>query len=158
MRNILQAAIFFMILCVASFGYATEPLSDRLIVGDRTGVLLPSKCCWVELPETERLRDIRRAESCSAIGGPVGQYKYEAGRLWLTELYRCGGPIPLAEVYPELKNPAVAVWLNGTYHAKLDWLCRNSEKGYIYRTELTLIVERGAVTSVNEENFDQSAC
>jgi hypothetical protein len=133
---------------------------DRLTVGDRTGILLPASCCWIALPASSRLRALRIAEArgCSAIGGPVGRFAYEGGKLWLTGLERCGGLMPLQEVYPELGERAVADWLSGTFHAKLDWLCSTGDRGSIFGSELTLTVEYGVVIDLVEKKFDKSSC
>jgi hypothetical protein len=153
-----RAALLLALLLSSQLSSATEPLHDHLVFGNRSGVIFPPKCCWVDLPKTERLQAMRKAERCSAIGGPVGQFKYEAGQLWLTGLYRCGGPVPLKDVYPDFDNPALAVWLSGTFHARLDWLCRDKQGRFVYGTELTLTVERGTVTAVSEANYDKSSC
>lgn len=137
---------------------ATEPLVDQVSVGERTGVIWPKKCCWVGLPSSDKLREVAIAERCSAIGGPVGVFRLDHGKLFLTALYRCGGPFPVQEIYPQYKSPQLADWVSGLYSAKLDWLCRDSASRPIYRTELELEIKDGIVTILKERTNDSSAC
>jgi len=143
----------------ASNAFSTQPLIDDFIYGDREGIIFPTECCWMDLPKSQKLLELRiEGQNCSAMGGPVGKFKYANGRLWLTGLRRCGGSIELNSVFPELSNPALAVWLNGNFYAKLDWLCRNEQNLYVYKTELTLEVEKGVVISLIEKHYDKSTC
>ena len=155
LRNILAALLIFSNSSV----FATEPLSDEFIYDGREGVIFSIKYYGMALPKSEKLRKLKiEGLDCSAMGGPVGKFKYINGKLWLTGLYRCEGDIELNSVYPELPNPAPATWISGNYKARLDWLCENNRGYYIYKTELQLVIDKGIVTSVVEKNFDKSAC
>lgn len=143
----------------ASHAFSTQPLVDDFMYGDRKGSIFPTECCWMDLPESEQLRGLKQeGQACSAMGGPVGKFKYENGSLWLTGLRSCGGSHALNSVFPELSNPALAVWLNGSFQARLDWLCRTKHNQYVYKTELKLEVEKGVVVSMIEKHYDKSTC
>lgn len=153
---LLAAASVFAVPMTA---LATEPLHDRLTIGSDTGVIFPDKCCWIDLPESERLSEARRVEmGCTAIGGPVGEYRLEGDRLWLLGLRTCGGKLPLQSIYPELPDPAPADWVNGKVHARLGWLCRGADGMFVFRRDLTLQIERGWVVSTEEKTFSKKDC
>ena len=153
---LLAAASLFAVPMTA---LATEPLHDRLTVGSETGVIFPDPCCWIDLPESERLREARRQErGCTAIGGPVGEYRLEGDRLWLVGLRTCGGTPPLQSIYPDLPDPAPADLVNGKVRARLGWLCRGEDGIFVYRRDLTLQIERGRVVSTEEETFNETGC
>lgn len=151
-------AIGFACAICAAPARATEPLHDELTFGERSGYIFPAQCCWLALPESEALTAMRRAERCSAIGGPVGRYRYADDKIWLVGLRRCGGPVPLNDVFPELETPAHAVWLSGEFRAKLDWLCRAKDNSSVFAVELALRIERGNVVSTKTQRHDRSAC
>jgi hypothetical protein len=156
MRRIL---FFVLYLLFAAPGSATQPLLNQYTDGVRTGHIFPSGCCWVEIPSNERIKEIRRREiGCSAVGGPVGIFKLEAGKLWLTGLFKCSGEIPMQEVYPDMKSPAFAEWLTGSFRTRLDFQCvvRGGQEVYAVTQELT--VDKGVVQSVKETRNDTSAC
>jgi hypothetical protein len=153
-----QFVVVILLLALASSALATEPLLDQLTIRDQRGPIFPEKCCWLGLPESKQLRSARLAERCSAIGGPVGQYKLERNRLWLVGLYACRGGIPLKAIYPALPNPALAEWLSGKFFAMVDWLCRSQSGVPVYRKELQLTVKRGIVVSSKEKLNDDGAC
>lgn len=145
---------------MAPGAWATEPLHDQLVYDGSKGYIFPAKkCCWLGLPASEVLTAMRREENCSAIGGPVGVYRYQNDKLWLVGLYKCSGTVPLEKVFPNLKSPAVAEWLSGDYSARLDWICVG-ENGFsgIFARELSLKVEKGAVVSMSEQRYDKSRC
>jgi hypothetical protein len=156
--SIRQAFIGLFCMAAAIPGFATEPLHDQYIVGALEGNIFPSKCCWMELPQSKRLTDMRMEEPCSAIGGPVGMFKLDGGRLWLTGLYKCSGRVDLHDIYPNLKSPALADWLSGTFSARLGFLCRDKNAQSVYSVEQVLIVEKGVVESLTETRNDISAC
>ena len=158
MRSFCTLAIVAAISVLGTCAWATEPLHDGLVYGDKTGPIFPTECCWLKLPDSPALTAMRRDENCSAIGGPVGEYRYQDGKLWLIELRRCGGTVPIREVFPDLPSPAVAVWLTGDYIAKLNWLCRDKENRGVYELELHLHVAQGNVVSVSEQRRDRSDC
>lgn len=156
--RLLRFLILLLTISASPLSTATEPLVDQFSFGERTGVIWPKKCCWVGLPSSEKLREVAISESCSAIGGPVGVFRLDHGRLLLTALYRCGGSFPTQDIYPELKSPLIADWVSGLHSARLDWLCRDSSSRSIYRTELELEIKEGVVTVLNERNNDNDAC
>ncbi|MGO4476338.1 hypothetical protein AB4Z32_08770 [Massilia sp. 2TAF26] len=152
--------ILFLVLALmaAGPGSATEPLIDQYADGARSGRIFPSSCCWVELPDNERIWKIRRKEfGCSAIGGPVGRFRLEDGKLWMTGLMKCSGDIPLQEIYPDMKSPAFAEWLSGTFKTVLDYRCHAGSQS-IYAVSQELVVEKGVVRSLKETANDLSAC
>jgi hypothetical protein len=60
---------------------ATEPLHDQLTVDNDIGQIFPEKCCWLALAESELFLSARRAASCTAIGGPVGQHRLSEDKI-----------------------------------------------------------------------------
>ena len=100
----------------------------------------------------------RRAENCSAIGGPVGRFRLAEGKVWLDGLYRCRGDIPLEEIYPEFDKPALATWLNGVFYAKNDSMCFVAGFGYVYRSTFRFVIENGVVTSLQRQENDEEMC
>jgi hypothetical protein len=147
-------------MMIAIPGSATQPLLDQYADGARTGHIFPSNCCYVELPSNERIQAMRRNEitRCSAFGGPVGMFKREAGQLWLTSLYKCGGELALQEMYPGIETPALAKWLTGTFRTRLDFACYDEGVQPVYAVTQTLIVEKGVIKSVTETQSDLAAC
>jgi len=156
--QLLRFLILLLAISASPICAATEPLVDQFSVGERTGVIWPKKCCWVGLPSSEKLRELAIAERCSAIGGPVGVFRLDHGKLLLAALYRCGGPFPIQDIYPEFKSPHLADWVSGLHSARLDWLCRDAANRPIYRTELELEIKEGVVTVLSERTNDSSTC
>ena len=160
-QNLSFARTICALICATSLAsHATEPLHDRYQADGSSGYIYPVECCWKKLPPSERLREIKRAEltGCSAIGGPVGKFENRSGTLWLTGLYRCRGDMELTEVYPELKGPVKADWLNGSFRAQLKFLCYGEDGRRISAIHQELEVEQGVVTSLREKRHDESAC
>ena len=153
-----QIAVLLALTLLPPCASATEPLHDQLTIDSQRGHIFPEKCCWVELPESELLRSARLSERCSAIGGPVGQFKLADNKIWLTGLYRCGGELPLKSVFPNLSDTALADWLTGKFIARVDYLCRNQTGAPVYRREINLVIERGVVQSRIEVANDDSSC
>jgi hypothetical protein len=154
-----ESVLFVLCLMAAAPVMATEPMTDYFSDGARSGRIFPSACCHVELPDNERIWEIRRRDfhTCSAVGGPVGVFRMEAGKLWLTGLAKCSGEFPLKDMYPGLESPALAAWLTGTFKTVLDPRCHaNGQTRYAVTQEL--IVEKGIVTSVRETPNDLTAC
>jgi hypothetical protein len=152
---------FILLLCmvIAMPGFATEPLLDQYVAGGLTGHIFPSECCWMKLPQSKRLTEMKKAEwGCSAIGGPVGTFKLDAEKLWLTGLLKCSGLVDLHEVYPELESPTLADWLSGTFSAQLGFLCHDKNGQPVYSVKQVLTVEQGVVRSLAETRDDISAC
>lgn len=153
-----RVAFFSLTLGFAALCPATEPLTDVLIVGNDSGPFWPEKCCWIDLPKTERLVEARRAEECSALGGPVGRFQLEDNKIWLVGLRRCRGDVPLHDIYPELDNPSQATWLNGVLFAKIAPMCITQHGERLYRTTLRLEVKKGVVTHLQREEHAEAAC
>lgn len=154
--------IVFVVLSLiaAAPSSATRPLFDQYTDGVHTGNIFPSKGSYVELPHNERIWEMRRREmqNCSAVGGPVGMFKLEAGKLWLTGLAKCGGELALQEIYPDIAIPTVAKWLTGTFKTILDFQCYDAGVQPVYAVSQELIVKKGAVQSVTETRHDITAC
>jgi len=154
-------SFFCLIFLINHNAFATEPLHDQLTYQGHTGNIFPSECCWLNKPRSTELDKIERdnieKRSCSAIGGPVSKLKLEKNKLYLTSLYQCGGDLPLSEVYPKFKQPPLAIWLTGTYHSNLNFLCHKGHK-LIYEFNHTFIVKEGIVTSKSTVKNDKSTC
>lgn len=153
--------LLFLVACLmaTTLASATQPLFDQYTDGARTGHIFPSNCCWVELPANDKIWEVRRKESgCSAIGGPVGEFKLEDGKLWLTGLMKCSGKIALQTIYPEMTAPVLAEWLTGTFKTRLDYRCYTQKTQELYAATQELVVERGVVVSLKETQQDVSAC
>lgn len=148
--------LFLMTFCLPAM--ATRPLMDQIVVGDERGEIFPDKCCWVELPATQLLVEAKLAERCSAIGGPVGKFALIDNKLWLEGLFRCGGDIPLKQIYPDSSGPVPARWLNGKHVLKLTHLCLALDGAQVYRRVLEINVVRGDVTVIKETLVDTTAC
>lgn len=134
---------------VAARAGATEPLQDSIEIGGEAAVFLAPKCCWIPMPRSEQLRQARGAERCSAIGGPVGAFRLEGDAVLLVGFRRCSGDVPLAEIYPDLPDPAPADWLDGVFSALLMQPCRGGgADAEPKRIQLTL--EAGRVTRREE--------
>ena len=151
---------FLFSIAIAAPSLATEPLHDQFRTGDQTGWIFPSGCCWVKLPPSELLDEMKRKEmaGCSAIGGPVGKFELVDGKLWLTGLMKCSGDVRLHRVYPELDSPAFANWLSGTFKTRVDFLCYDKTVRPIYGLEQVLTVEQGVVTAITETKIDPATC
>lgn len=146
-------------LIVARPAAATEPLSDRVWYQSRAGTIHYPGKGPLALPPSDRLRTMTLAESCSAVGGPRGVYKYMKGRLWLVGLHRCSGAMGLREVYPGMLTPPVATWVSGVVLARLGRpLCNSPEGRPVAETEVTMRVANGLVESLVEKPGNTSAC
>lgn len=150
--------LFGLLLLSAQSVIATEPLVDQLTAEGYDGIIFPEKCCWLEKPKSKKLKKLARESSCSAIGGPISNIKLEDDRLFLTGLYKCGADILLSEVYPKFGQQQLATWLNGTYYAKLNYLCLDKSYTNVYEFEHTLIVKKGIVVSKETIVNDKSTC
>lgn len=157
----LRLRILFGALSVLAIGHAhaTQPLFDQYTDGQRSGYIFPAECCYLELPDDRRIRDLRRQQmgSCSAPGGPTGVFRREGGKLWLTGLAECRGPVPLKALYAHLEGPVVAEWLSGTFTVRLDQ-CYSEGLQLKYAVTQTLMIEKGVVKSVAETQNDVSDC
>ena len=114
----------------------------------------------VDMPPSERLRAAKRAEACSAIGGPVGRFQLWEGHVWLIGLRRCGADVPLEDIYPEMTGPALATWLTGRFRVMFD---RTSCLGDgwvkpVYRTIEHLVIDQGRVVDTQTETADLAGC
>ena len=151
-------ALGLPLLLASAIAGATLPLFDKVVIDGKSGNIFPEKCCWMPLPKTEKLIQARRAENCSAIGGPVGVFEVADGKLWLTGLSKCAGPLPLKNIYPELRSPAPATWLSGRFTAYTDYQCTSSSSEPVFRTKTVLVVDAGSVASATSEQIDASQC
>ncbi len=157
-----RISFFCLILLTTQNIFATQPLYDQLTYQGYTGYIFPSECCWLKKPRSKKLDKIQKdnieKRSCSAIGGPVSKLKLENNKLYLTSLYQCGGDLPLSDVYPKLKQPALATWLTGTYKVKLNEICLTKGYNSVYEFHHTLIVKEGILTSISTTKNDKSTC
>ena len=158
------AVLGLLALQVGTAAQATEPLRDLLEIGGETvAVEAPPPgrrgTGWLDLPPSDLLRDIARAERCSALGGPRGVYRVDGGRLWLMRLRRCGGDIPLHEVFGGSGEPVMATWISAELVAQRGpVLCSRSQGGDLRQTTLRWRVEEGVVRSATEaDNRDSPA-
>ena len=151
MKTILQAAVLSLFAGTPALCLATEPLFSLVRIGEHHGAIYPEECCWMDLPRTQKLRELALAQRCSAIGGPVGQFEITDGKVWLTALRTCGGEIPLNEVYPEMSGPVVATWLDGRFGAKLVFQCTINSYQRVYKHSAKIVVEKGIVTELQLE-------
>lgn len=130
--------------------WATAPLFDLVEIDGLSGRLHDRTRGWVDLPESERLHAMARAESCSALGGPRGKYKVANGSLWLHGLYRCGGDVEVASVYPDMSLPVVATWVTGELIAEVGKVVCTSKLGPpIFERMATISVRAGKVTAIS---------
>jgi len=157
----LTQRLLLAMLCLIAAGaaHATPALFDRYTDGEQTGQIFAEKCCYLDLPEDRRMRELRRQRlgSCSAAGAPVGVFRREQGKLWLTALAECGGEIPLETHYQGLQGPVVATWLSGTFKAYVGH-CYTTAAQHKYAVTQVLVIEQGVVKSVNEIHNDISDC
>lgn len=137
---------------------ATEPLRNPFRVGAHEGFIYPARCCWVDLPESPKLKALMHAQQCTAGGGPVGRFEVTDGRIWLTGLRTCSGDIPLRDVYPEMRAPVVATWLEGSFGGSLDYQCSANAFKNIYRYAVRITVSKGVVTHLQMKSTGAHAC
>lgn len=143
----------------APAAWATEPLHDRIWYHSRAGIVYQPGAGAIALPPSARLRELAIAESCSAVGGPRGVYKYMSGKIWLVGLHRCRGAISLHQVYPAMLTPPVAHWINGVLVAKVgNILCTSASGALVFENEVTFTVDQGSVTSVVEKTHGAQSC
>jgi hypothetical protein len=154
----MNCPIFLRSLAISLFfssttAFATTPLFDKIEIEGKQGDIQQIGIGWLNLPDSEKLREIMRAERCSAIGGPRGEYKIENGKLWLYSLYRCSGKISLSEVYPEQSEPMLATWVNGDLFAQVGKPVCMSSKGwfFIYENEISMRIETGNLKSIQSK-------
>ena len=144
---------------------ATEPLRDLLEIGGDTVAVdtQPSPggrgAAGLALPPSDLLRDMARAERCTALGGPRGVYRIDGGRLWLMRLRRCGGDVALHEVFGGSGEPVMATWVSAELVAQRGpVLCRRARGDDLRQTTLRWRVEEGVVRSATEaDNRDSPA-
>jgi hypothetical protein len=138
-------------VATALFAHATPPLRDRIHIDGRDGQFEQDGEFWVDKPRNERLRELGRAQQCSAIGGPVGRYRLEGDRVELVDLYTCGGPVPLNGIYPEFDGPTPATWLTGTFFAKFGY-CNDTDGGWgEFQVVKKLTLAEGVVVRMEEQ-------
>lgn len=147
-------------LLAATTAHATEPLRDLVVIDGRNATLAPPECCWVKMPESAKLRAMRKAEmlsGCTAIGGPVGTFELRDRQLLLRNLRTCSGDIPLRDVFPNLPAPAPATWLTGTFNAHLGYVCMKDGLA-VPEKEIVMSVVAGKVVNSTETEHDKTAC
>jgi hypothetical protein len=155
MRTLIAGSL----LLAGGAALATEPLPDRIWYQSRPGSLYQQGKGALPLPPSARLQALAMAQSCSALGGPRGVYRYGSGKLWLVGLHGCSGGINLVDVYPAMSTPPVAHWINGILHARLGGnLCAAKGGPPIFEHDVTLRVENGEVTAITEKLGDPNAC
>jgi hypothetical protein len=138
---------------------ATEPLPDRIWYQSRAGIVFQPGKGAIALPASDTLRAMMLAESCSAMGGPRGVYRYMSGKVWLVGLHRCGGSLGLRDVYPAMLTPPVADWINGVLVARLGKLLCTSAAGVpVPEIEVRFVVENGIVNALEEKTGDLQSC
>lgn len=147
------------LLIVASAATATQVLQDRIWYQSRAGTLHYPRNEPIALPPSERLHAMAMADSCPAIGGPRGVYRYMNGKLWLVGLSRCGSTIGLRDAYPTMLTPPVATWVSGVVVARLGRkMCTGPDGSPVLETEVVLKVDKGIVESRVEKAGAHSAC
>lgn len=146
--RVLGSALLLILWSSASL--ATEPLFDRIEIEGQSGRLHDNARGWLDLPESEQLLSMARAENCTAIGGPRGKFKVADRTLFLYGLYRCSGDVALSVVYPKVSQPVVATWVTGKLTAEVGKVvCRSNAGAPVFERIATLSVEAGKVTSVS---------
>jgi len=149
-RCIVFARLFcsgMLLALLSGAALATEPLFDRVDIEGQSGRLRDNARGWLDLPESEQLRKMARAESCTAIGGPRGTFKVADGALWLTGLHRCGGDVELSSVYPSMSRPVVATWVTGKLTAEFgNVVCWSKAGPPVFQRVANITVEAGKIT------------
>lgn len=156
-----QAAHLFALLLAlwVPASWATEPLFDRIDMNGHSGRLLDNARGWLDLPESEQLRAMARAEQCTAMGGPRGRYKVADGKLWLHGLYRCAGDMALSAVYPGTSQPMFANWVTGTLTAEFGPIVCRSKNGLpVFEEVVTFTVDAGKITDLTHVHAEDRQC
>ena len=156
---LLRGATAAFILLGAAPALATEPLADRIWYHTRAGTVHLAGKGPIALPPSAKLRAMTTAETCSAVGGPRGVYKYAGGKIWLVGLHRCSGGIGLHEVYPALRNPPVASWISGVLVARLGrFLCVSATGANVHEAQVRMTVNNGTVVALEEASGSVQMC
>ena len=152
-RSVSCYAVTAVVLLLASLScYATRPLMDSINYDGRSTIVWSDDRPWLDLPENEKFTELRRTQRCSAIGGPRAKWRLEDNRLWLVGLFKCGGDIPLENVYGNSES-ILATWITGnllTHKGKL--LCREFYGVGIYETTIVLRIKNGILMGVTEKS------
>ena len=125
---------------------------DSIEYDKRITIVWPDDKPWLDLPVNEKFTELRRTQRCSAIGGPRAKWRLEDNRLWLVGLFKCGGDVPLENVYGN-PQPILAAWITGnllTHKGRL--LCRESYGVGLYETTIVLRIENGILMGVTENS------
>jgi len=143
-------SLLVAVLWSCSAVFATTPLFDSIEIEGQRGALHQKEGGWLPLPYSEELQEFRRAERCTAIGGPRGEYMVQDDKLWLHSLHRCRGKIEIKEVYPGDGQPILATWVTGELIAEVgESLCMSIRGGFFLReAEITMQLERGVIKSL----------
>lgn len=158
MVTFFRVGISLLLVGAPLLGTATEPLVSPIRIGEHEGIVFPEKPGSMDLPRTPALREARLAQRCSALGGPVGRFEVSDDRIWLVGLYRCGGNFASEEIYPEMRGPVVADWLNGSFKAPLDFQCHALWGPRVYKHTARFEVRDGVVSGLRFEANDDSIC
>ena len=112
----------------------------------------------MKLPPSPALSAALSAQACSAIGGPVGNFTLQNGKLALVSMRTCSGDLPLGQFYPGAPASIAATWLTGKFRIELDPLCASAAGPVLYATTMHLMVEAGNIVSVKKQARDAAAC
>lgn len=156
---LLRAAAATFLVLTAGRALATAPPADRIWYHTRAGTLHLAGKGGIELPPSAKLRAMTIADTCSARGGPRGVYKYAEGKIWLVGLHGCRGGIGLHEVYPNVRTPPVASWVNGILVARLGkLLCASADGAPVHEAVVRMTVRNGAVSALEESMGTLQSC
>lgn len=139
-------------------GFATEPLHDHVVIEGKAGLLLPETCCWVKLPPSPALSAAKRSQRCSALGGPVGNFRLQDNKLILVSLRTCSGELPLQQFYAGAPKEMAATWLSGKFRVELDPLCTTGAGRMLHATTMQLVVDAGNLVTSQKQTRDGAAC
>jgi hypothetical protein len=129
---------------------ATTPLSDRLEFESETTNMWTASGNWLEVPRSDKLQEMRRAERCSAKGGPKPRWRVSDGKLWLVGFHRCAGDLPLTAIYDDTTAPVLADWVTADLVTNRGpYLCNSGPYGpAVFATTVRLRVEGGVVNDI----------
>ena len=129
---------------------ATPPLSDHLEFENETTNMWTAAGAWLSVPHSDKLQEMRRAERCSAKGGPKPSWRVADGKLWLVRFHRCSGEVPLEAIYDQITSPVFADWVTADLLTNRGpFLCLSGPYGpTVYATTVTLKIDHGIVKDI----------
>ena len=144
------AAIFATGSLLPSPVAATSPLSDRLEFENETTNMWTANGAWLEVSRSDKLQEMRRAEKCSARGGPKPRWRVSDGKLWLVGFHRCIGDLPLVAIYDDATEQILADWVTAELVTNRGpYLCNSGPYGpAVFATTVRLKVEGGVVRDI----------